>query len=70
MTSQHENANGKYFWTRHQVTTRYQVIEQRFVGSSEIKYLLSTGRNIKAFFNNLGDAVAEAARRQEWIDAK
>mgnify|MGYP000667981684 FL=1 len=70
MTTQHENANGKYFLTRHQVTERYQVIEKRFVGSNEIKFLLSTGKEIKAFFSDLGQAVAEAVRRQAWIDAK
>jgi hypothetical protein len=70
MTTQHENANGKYFWTRHQITKRYQVIEQRFVGSSEVKYLLSTGKDIKAFFRDLSEAVIEAHRRQAWIDSK
>lgn len=70
MTTRHENAKGVYFFTRHQITKVYQVIEQRYAGSSEVKYLLSTGSNIKAHFTNLGEAVAEAFRRQEWIDAR
>lgn len=69
-TTKHENAKGIYFWTSHQVTKVYQVIEKRYVGSVECEYLLSTGKNIKASFNNMEKAVQEAFRRQEWIDAK
>ena len=69
MTTQHEDAMGKYFWTRHKVTAVYEVIEQRRAGSAKISYWLSTGKNIKASFSNLFDAVKEAKRRQEFIDA-
>lgn len=69
-TTQHADAVGTYFWTRHKITKHYQVIEQRYAGSSSIKYLLSTGKNIKAWYSNLSDAVEEAIRRQAWIDAR
>lgn len=67
-TTMHENALGKKFWTRRKITRNYQVIEERYVGAVEVKYLLSTGKNIKAVFATLHEAVIEANRRQSWID--
>ena len=70
MTKQYTNAVGTYFLTRHKVTEIYSVCEKRFVGSSKVSYWLSTKSNLKACFSNMGEAVAEAIRRQEWIDQK
>jgi len=65
-----ENASGLFFWTRHQVTANYQVIEQRQCGSEKVTYLLSTGKDVKAAFSDMFAAFCEAKRRQAWIDAR
>lgn len=70
MTSQHENANGIYFLTRHKVTRIYQVVEKRFAGSNKVNYMLSTGKNIKGDFSTMEKAVREAISRQSFIDTK
>lgn len=70
MTTQHENCQGVYFLTRHRITARYQVVGKRLAGSSTVKYWLSTGGDVKAIFDNMGDAIQEAYRRQAWIDRK
>lgn len=70
MTKQYSNAVGTYFLTRHKITKVYQVCEKRYVGSSKVIYWLTTGKNVKATFTEMGEAVAEAIRRQVWIDQK
>lgn len=68
MTTMYSNAAGHYFRTSTKVTSVYSVVEQRYVGSSTAKYHVSTGKNIKATFSDLGSAVLEAVRRQNIID--
>lgn len=70
MATRYENAKGVYFRTSHKVTAVYQIVEERYAGESEVKYLVSTGKNIKCWFSDMGAAFNEAIRRQAWIDAK
>lgn len=68
-TELQSNAAGNYFWTRTPITRIFSVVEQRYVGSHASRYHVSTGKSIKASYSDLGSAVMEAVRRQEFIDA-
>ena len=68
MTKMYSNAAGNYFYASTKVTSVYSVVEMRYVGAGAAKYHVSTGKNIKATFSDLGSAVLEAIRRQNIID--